>query len=192
MVHTLTAVNSTSFSLCTKMQVSHQNVSDHLPSQPTSRLVGHEGPIRAVIFSHDGKYCVTAGHDRTIRLWNPTRIDPAYHAQQQQYGLKRKNLNSTTNNNTNNAFITNIQDIPHALPIQSYRDGHTHPVSSVDIDDSSTTLLSSSNKAMIVTDVITQKMKRRYQGHTGLINTVACSSGGNVFASGSYDVSINT
>lgn len=159
------------------MQVSHKNVGDNLPSKPTSRLVGHEGPIRAVKFSHDGKYCVTAGHDRTVRLWNPTRMDPAY------VQGNKSNLNVSRT-------VTKIEDIPHALPIQSYRDGHTHPISSVDIDDTSTTLVSSSNKAMIVTDVITQKMKRRFQGHSGLINTVACSSGGNVFVSGSYDVSM--
>lgn len=162
------------------MQVSHHEVNDDLPSKPTSRLVGHEGPIRAVKYSHDGKYAITAGHDRTVRLWNPTRVDPAY-----VHGYESNYVKNSTN-----TVVTKLESIPHALPIQSYRDGHTHPVSSVDIDDTSTTLLSSSNKAMIVTDVITQKLKRRYQGHTGLINTVACSSGGNVFVSGSYDVSL--
>ncbi len=162
------------------MQVTNYDVGDNLPSKATSRLVGHEGPIRAVKFSHDGKYCITAGHDRTVRLWNPTRIDPVYAEQNDKQGGQ---------NSCNSTISTALETIPHALPIQSYRDGHTHPVSSVDIDDTSTTLLSSSNKAMIVTDVITKKLKRRYQGHTGFINTVACSSDGNVFVSGSYDVS---
>ena len=26
----------------------------------------------------DGKYCFTAGRDRTVRLWNPSRLDPAH------------------------------------------------------------------------------------------------------------------
>ena len=52
---------------------------DNLPTTPITRLLGHEdGPIRAVKFSHDGKYCISAGQDRTVRLFNPTRIDPAY------------------------------------------------------------------------------------------------------------------
>lgn len=160
------------------MYVSHHNVTNNLPSQARTRLVGHEGPIKAVTFSHDGKYCITAGYDRTVRLWNPTRIDPCFN----------QNIASTLSSSSmNNLLTTPIDSIPHALPIQSYMDGHTHPISSIDIDDTSTTLLSASNKAMIVTDVITKKLQRRFQGHAGVINTVACSSGGSVFASGSYD-----
>ena len=160
------------------MQASNQNVKENLPSKPVTRLVGHEGPIRAVKFSHDGKYCLSAGHDRTVRLWNPTRIDPAY--------SHIHNID-TIGVAPSSTMTTPIDSIPHALPIQSYSDGHTHPVSSIDIDDTSTTLLSASNKAMVVTDVITQKLKRRYQGHTGMINTVACASAASIFASGSYD-----
>lgn len=160
-----------------KMQVSNHNVNNNLPSVPSSRLFGHEGPIRALKFSHDGKYCISAGQDRTVRLWNPTRIDPAY-------TCTPKEQSPTT---CNHGSPRPIDSIPHALPIQSYTDGHTHPVSSIDIDDTSTTIVSSSNKALVLTDVITKKMKRRYQNHTGLINTVTCSSGGSIFASGSYD-----
>jgi mitogen-activated protein kinase organizer 1 len=162
------------------MQVSNQYVSNNVPSKATARLVGHEGPICAIKFSHDGKYCISAGHDRTVRLWNPTRIDPAFSHKCNIYGESLSVSSANANENS-------IESIPHALPIQSYRDGHTHPISSIDIDDTSTTLISSSSKSLVVTDVITQKLKRRFQGHTGLINTVACSSGGSVFASGSYD-----
>ncbi len=166
------------------MQVSNYHVEDNLPSNPTARLFGHEGPIRAVKFSHDGKYCISAGQDRAVRLWNPTRIDPAYPPKERHSSFSSSH---NTSNRGNSKLPTPIDSIPHALPIQSYTDGHTHPVSSIDIDDTSSTIISSSNKALIVTDVITKKMKRRFQGHTGLINTVACSSGGSVFVSGSYD-----
>mmetsp|Transcript_10164 Transcript_10164/g.15249 ORF Transcript_10164/g.15249 Transcript_10164/m.15249 type:complete len:368 (-) Transcript_10164:601-1704(-) len=170
------------------MKASNHNVADNVPSKPTARLFGHEGPIRGVKFSHDGKYCISAGQDRTVRLWNPTRIDPAY-PQKEEHSHNSYSSSYITPNrsNSNRSSQTPIDSIPHALPIQSYSDGHTHPVSSIDIDDTSTTIVSSSNKALVLTDVITKKMKRRYQGHTGLINTVACSSGGSVFVSGSYD-----
>lgn len=144
-----------------------------IPSTPALRLVGHEGPIHAVTFSHDGKYCLTAGHDRTVRLWNPTRIDPVHAA--------------VAHSKRDPASSSPLEQIPPALPIQSYADGHSHPVSSLAIDDLSTTLLSSSDRALVVTDVITRRLKRRFVGHTGRINTVACSKGSDVFLSGSYD-----
>lgn len=158
------------------MYTSNKNVKENLPSNPLARLVGHDGPIRTVKFSYDGKYCISAGYDRTVRLWNPTRIDPAYTARIQNAVVSSTSMDKTP-----------IDSLPHALPIQSYSDGHTHPISSIDMDDTSTTLVSASNQAMVVTDVITKKLKRRFQGHTGLINTVACSSGGSIFISGSYD-----
>lgn len=150
---------------------------DTLPTTPITRLLGHEdGPIRAVKFSHDGKYCISAGQDRTVRLFNPTRIDPAY-VPNTNATLSAKDL----------SIGTDLDSIPPALPIQEYSDGHTHPISAIDIDDSSTTLLSTSDKSLIVTDVLTRKLKRRFQGHTGRINSVTCSSGGSVLLSGSYD-----
>lgn len=157
---------------------------DNLPSIPATRLVGHEeGPIRAVKFSNDGKYCISAGHDRTVRLFNPTRVDPAYAPKNQSrcssYVYSHQNVAAS------GGF--DLDSIPHALPIQVYSDGYTHPPSAIDMDDSSTTLISASDKTLIATDVLTRKLKRRFQGHTGRINSVACASGGSVLLSASYD-----
>jgi mitogen-activated protein kinase organizer 1 len=127
--------------------------------------------VHALTFSKDGKYCLTAGQDRTVRLWNPTRVDPAFHPA----------------SSNKRSILFRKKEIPRALPIQVYQDGHTHAVSSVDMDDTSTTLLSSSAKAVVVTDVITRKLKRRFTGHTARVNAVRCSSGGEAFLSASYD-----
>lgn len=41
-------------------------------------LNGHtSGAVNAVRFSSDGNYCMTAGDDRTIMLWNPHKDDPS-------------------------------------------------------------------------------------------------------------------
>lgn len=146
-----------------------------LPRVPVFRLVGHEGPIQKVQFSCDGRYVLTGGHDRSVRLWNPLRRDPA--------------CTISTPFKSQNDPIP-LQDLPHSLPIQSYTDGHTHPISAIHIDGKSTTLLSSSNKSVVVTDLVTTKLKRRLHGHTGEINTLCTSIGCETFLSGSYDSSV--
>ena len=36
-------------------------------------LRSHKGSVNAVTFNHDGNYCLTAGDDRRVLLWNPHR-----------------------------------------------------------------------------------------------------------------------
>jgi mitogen-activated protein kinase organizer 1 len=36
-------------------------------------LKGHAGPVATARFNQDGQYCLTAGYDRTVCLWNPFR-----------------------------------------------------------------------------------------------------------------------
>ncbi len=42
-----------------------------LPSKEAVVLKGHEGAVLAVRFNKDGKYCLSCGKDRSLRLWNP-------------------------------------------------------------------------------------------------------------------------
>ena len=37
------------------------------------RLKGHTGAVSRARWSADGKYAMTCGHDKTLRLWNPLR-----------------------------------------------------------------------------------------------------------------------
>jgi WD40 repeat protein len=41
------------------------------PNRPERVLVGHDGDINAIAYSPDGQI-VTAGSDRTVRIWNPS------------------------------------------------------------------------------------------------------------------------
>ena len=43
----------------------------HLPTELHAVLRGHEGPVLAARFNRNGAYVLTAGRDRTFRLWNP-------------------------------------------------------------------------------------------------------------------------
>ena len=151
-----------------------------IPSHLVLLLVGHTGPILSRTFSSDGKYLLTAGHNRTVRLWNPTKRDPAF--------LSSNNKFSNNNSTTITSNTVPLHNIAPALPIQSYTNGHTYPVSSVAVDSSSTTLLSASDKALVTMDVVTRKLRRRFADHhTDRINAVACAEGAEAFLSGSYD-----
>ena len=83
-----------------------------------------------------------------------------------------------------------LESIPRALPIQTYRDGLTHAVSAIGLDEKSEVLAVASEKTLVVTDMITQRVKRRFQGHVGRINAVAVSQGAETFLSASYDATV--
>jgi len=65
--------------------------------------------------------------------------------------------------------------LPRALPIQTYQDGIPHPVSAVALDDDSTMVAVGCDKNLVGTDLITQQVKRRFQGHLSRINAIAIS-----------------
>lgn len=151
------------------MRALHQeNVPSSLPLVPSSRLVGHEGPVQTVTFTENGKHCLTGGHDRTVRLWNPFRYDPA----------------SSSNNDS--SLLP-----PPAMPIQIYTSGYTHPITSVVSVESRTSaqiLVAACQKTLVISDLITQQVKRRLQGHhVGHINAVAAVRHAEAYLSASYD-----
>ena len=156
--------------------------SSFLPEVAISRLEGHDGPISAVRFSKDGKYCLTGSYDRSVRLWNPLRLDPAHPPTS-----KASSTHAELHDNT--ADIP-MEDLPQSLPIQLYHDGITHPVTAVAVDDASTTIVCASEKTVVVHDVVTGQCKRRLQGHVGRINAVALNPDAQVYLSASYDATV--
>ena len=39
-------------------------------------LLGHDGSVTSVNFSHDSRWLLTSSCDRTVRLWSPAHSDP--------------------------------------------------------------------------------------------------------------------
>ena len=124
-------------------------------------------PFGAFCFSWprtaDGKYCLTGGSDRAIHLFNPYRVDPA-----------------------SPPALT----IPYALPIKTYAGMHAYPISSIALDTSSSTLVSASDKTIVLADIITGQLIRKVRGHTARINSVTCSHDASLFISASYDSTV--
>jgi mitogen-activated protein kinase organizer 1 len=65
-----------------------------------------------------------------------------------------------------------------------------HPVSAVAVSDDadeSTTLAAASDKTLLIYDVVTARIMRRFQGHYGRINAVEFGPGAQTYLSASYD-----
>jgi mitogen-activated protein kinase organizer 1 len=134
----------------------------------------------------DGKYCFTGGADRSIRLWNPSRLDPAYpiHPINTSTRLDEEHLIGSDRD---------VETLPRAFPIQTYGDGVSYPISAVATgatDDDIRYVLSGSGNVAVLHDVVTGQCVRRFQGHVGRINDVTFSSGAETCISASYDTTV--
>ena len=157
----------------------------NLPRVPVARLTGHDGPVQAIVFTPDGKWCLTGGLDRTVKLWNPFRVDPQYVAANstKPHPFSRKRLR------------TAFHDLPPALNIQTYKGGLTHDISALSMvpgTSSSQTLLAASNQSLVVTDLVSNKVVRKLgqNHHTGRINAVAAANNGDAYLTASYDATV--
>jgi mitogen-activated protein kinase organizer 1 len=77
------------------------------------------------------------------------------------------------------------------MPIQTYTSGYTHPITSVTTTESRTAaqvLVAASQKTLVISDLITQQVKRKLYGHhVGIINAVAAARHAEAYLSASYD-----
>ena len=83
---------------------------------------------------------------------------------------------------------------PPALPIQTYFNGITHPVSALDTVTSPSAptqlLLAATEKTLVVSDLVTNQVLRRFQGHSARINSVVANDDGECYLSASYDATV--
>lgn len=143
---------------------------------------------------------MTGGYDRTVRLWNPARLDPAYPPPPTaaKVGPVSNSLSSVDpfHHHNHSASAVPLESLPRALCIQTYTDGLTHPVSAVAVSDESTDasssaiLVAASDRTLVVMDLVTQRSLRRLSGHYGRINAVAIGPGRETYLSASYDATV--
>ncbi|CAI8047078.1 WD repeat domain-containing protein 83 [Geodia barretti] len=116
-----------------------------LPVQLAFELSAHEGPVRAVRFNRIGRYCLTSGSDKTVRLWNPHRglLIKTYGG----HGDEVLDADASHDNSrlcSGGADKTvQLTDVGTGQPIRKYR-GHISRVNSVKFNDDSTVIVSGS------------------------------------------------
>jgi len=124
---------------------------------------GGGGAVHAVRFSHDGNYCMTAGDDRSVRLFNPHKDDPS----------KPGGASSE------------------ALLIKTYSGTHGYEILDVAIaTDNAKFATGGGDKSCFYWDVTTGRVIRRIQAHTHRINAVALNEEGTLLLTASYDRSV--
>lgn len=123
----------------------------------------------------DGKYCLTGGYDRTVKLWNPSRRDPVDTAD---------NLWASAEDGND----VHVDRLPRAFCVQTY-DNASYPVSCVAPTSDGTQLCIAADRNLWIVDLITKQTLRKYSGqHLGRINSVA--TGSDLYVTGSYDAKV--
>lgn len=125
--------------------------------------IGHTRGVNKVKFTSDGKYCLSASDDKTIRLWNHCKDDPAYE-------------------------YSDSKPLPNALHIMTYAGFHNHPVYDVAVFDNNSKIGSAGgDKLLFITDIGSCDVVRRITAHDHRINALDTNTDGTVLVSGSYD-----
>ncbi|CAN0300228.1 unnamed protein product [Ectocarpus sp. 12 AP-2014] len=138
-----------------------------LPGAPVRRMTAGQGPSFVVRFTGDGKYCLVAGQDRTVRLYNPHRADP------------------------DKEGTTKAGELEQALLVKSYAGPHGYEVLDVAVlADNSRFVSCGEDKAAFLWDVSTGAVVRRIQGHEQRINSCCFGAEGSVLFTASYDKSV--
>ncbi len=119
--------------------------------------------MNAVRLSHDGNYCMTAGDDRSVKLFNPHKDDPS-----QSAGNRHE-----------------------ALLIKNYTGVHGYQILDVVISrDNAKFATGGGDKSCFYWDVSTGRVIRRIQAHNHRINAVTMNEDGTLLLTASYDRSL--
>jgi len=137
-------------------------------------LARHSAPVTRAAWTHDGRYAMTCGHDKVLRLWNPSRpeVNPDSGAAKLWAGDPSGRVEL-------------------ALHIKEYAGAHGHEVTGVAIARDNASFAScGGDRAVFLWDVTTGHVRRKLEGHTSRVNAVCFGGDDAVLVSGSYDQSV--
>ena len=115
----------------------------------------HTGPISIARFNSNGSYILSAGADRVVKLWNAQNGPTFSSIVPSQEVAQRK-----------------------SIPIQSYS-AHSHEILALDItEDHSRFVSGGADQSVLMWDVTSGQVIRRFSGHVGKVQVVHFGGGG--------------
>jgi mitogen-activated protein kinase organizer 1 len=133
------------------------------PTKPVRVLRAGQGPVFVAKLTADGKYLLTGGQDRTVRLWNPARSD---------------------------STVDSKSPLEAAVLIKSYTGTHSYEIRDIAVAaDNSKFASCGGDKNAFICEVAIGTIKR-LQGHDSMINACAANADFTVLMTASYDRSI--
>lgn len=123
----------------------HPHSSTPSPQRCSLAFKAHTGACHVVRYDANGRYLLSGGADRSIKLWSATTNSSG-----PDDGLNR----------THNA-------------IKTYSSGHSHEILAIDVTPDNAHFASGGgDKAVLVWDVSTSTILRRFSAHEGRINDI--------------------
>jgi WD40 repeat protein len=160
---------------------------------------GHTAPVRAVLFTGDSRYLVSAGDDKVVRVWDAATGQPV-RSIRGQIGAGTEGMIYAAAYSHNGRYLAVAGQLPgNGIRIHDFASGEVVAVlkghsSTIEclafsLDD---TYLASGDSAGIVRTWAVRSMSslRELRGHTGRVHTVAFSTDGSRLVSGSFDTSL--
>lgn len=135
-----------------------------------------------VLAAADGKYCLTAGSDKSVRLWNPCRLDPAYPPTTASIRQERSHPVDEDD--------TPASSLPRSLAVHLYEDGIRHTPTALDVSDDSTRIFVASDKTAVLLDSVSARAIRQFHGHVAVINSLVVVQQTDLLATASYDAAV--
>lgn len=164
---------------------------------------GHTALILKVIFTHDGRYLVSAGNDKVIRVWdlatgNTIRTIQGEIGEGEEGKIFAMALSPDNRVLAVGGWLAGTQENRYAIRLHDFSTGeviallrgHENVVLSLDFSPDGRYLVSgSADKTVRIWDVARDRMMQAFSlpGHSDRINDVAFSPDGKRIASGSFD-----
>jgi DNA-binding beta-propeller fold protein YncE len=159
----------------------------HLGNREVLRLTGHEGWVRSVAVTPDGKYVVSGSWDKRVRVWELATGQELRRFTGHEWGVRSVAVTPDGQYVVSGSWDNTVRlwDLATGQELRRFT-GHDDSVWSVAVTpDGQYVVSGSSDKTVRVWDVATGKEVRRFTGHEEPVYSVAVTPDGKYVVSGS-------